>query len=228
MLARRQRRRKFASYLLMAAGLVLFFLGARVVVESRLGQDEAEQEFESSASAKPSPFLFGMKSKAHFSVGDTVAKLTIPRLGAEFYVVEGDGERELRLGPGHVAGTPMPGQGGNCIIAGHRDTHFRVLKDIRKGDDIVLQTGSGEFTYRVQSTEIVMPSNRASLKPSQDSRLHLVTCYPFHYLGSAPKRFIVEAELLQTGDRIDTTSYHSPASHQRASNASPHLIDQLP
>jgi sortase A len=123
--------------------------------------------------------------------------LVIPRLHTELYVVEGDGASQLRRGPGHVAGTVMPGQDGNCIIAGHRDTHFRVLKDIRKGDEIVLQTRAGRYTYLVKATQVVSPSNTASLKPTHDAELHLITCYPFYYLGSAPKRFVVQAELLE-------------------------------
>ncbi len=89
----------------------------------------------------------------------------------------------------------MPGEDGNCLIAGHRDTHFRVLKDIRKGDEILLQTRTGEYRYRVETTQIVSPKNTASLRPTSDAQLHLITCYPFYYVGSAPKRFIVEAQL---------------------------------
>ena len=73
--------------------------------------------------------------------GSAIAKLSIPRLDTQLFVVEGDDDAELRRGPGHLAGTAMPGTDGNCVIAGHRDTHFRVLKDIRKGDLIVLDTG---------------------------------------------------------------------------------------
>jgi len=177
--------------------LVLLFLGARDVLESQAGQTEAQREFDNIESAKPSPFLHGpsVKARPMPHLGDAVAKLIIPRLGAELYVVEGDGTGELRLGPGHMAGTPMPGQSGNCVIAGHRDTHFRVLRNIRKGDAIVLQTGAGQFTYRVSGTQVVLPSNTASLRPTRDAELHLITCYPFYYLGSAPKRFVVQARL---------------------------------
>jgi sortase A len=69
------------------------------------------------------------------------------------------------------------------------------LKDIRKGDVIILQTGGGLYTYRVSGTQVVMPSNTTSLKPTADAELHLITCYPFYYLGAAPKRFIVRAKL---------------------------------
>lgn len=203
---RARRTRQVISYLLMAGGALLLYWGGREVVESRLGQNEAKREFEkrralASRNLRPSPFG-GPRRKRRSApyipparLGDTVARLEIPRLGADLYVVEGDGARQLRLGPGHIAGTPMPGQDGNCIIAGHRDTHFRVLKDIRDGDEIVLQTAQGEFTYRVEATKVVSPRDTQSLRPTRDAELHLVTCYPFYYLGSAPKRFIVKAEL---------------------------------
>jgi sortase A len=197
MLASRRRRRKFVSYVSISAGMVLLFLGGRDVIESRLGQTEAQRAFEKIDVVRPSPFgrREGKPSLPSVPLGQTFAKLMIPRLHAELYVVEGDGASQLRRGPGHVAGTVMPGQDGNCIIAGHRDTHFRLLKDIRKGDEIVVQTHAGQYTYRVSDTEVVSPSNTASLEPTRDAELHLITCFPFYYLGSAPKRFIVQAQL---------------------------------
>jgi len=127
--------------------------------------------------------------------GDELAKLLIPRLGTELYVVEGDQTDELRRGPGHLRGTAMPGAPGNCVIAGHRDTHFRVLQDIRRGDDIILETAGGRYLYRVKDIRVVSPYNTGPLQPTQGAVLNLITCYPFSYLGSAPKRFVVEAQL---------------------------------
>jgi sortase A len=222
MTANGRRRRRFVSYALIAGGVALLFLGARDLVESRAGQAEAQREFDSIESAKPSPFPSGSRvgTQPIPQLGDAVAKLIIPRLNTELYVVEGDGAGELRRGPGHMAGTPMPGQDGNCIIAGHRDTHFRVLKDIRRGDAIVLQTGAGQYTYRVSATQVVLPSNTASLRPTSDAELHLITCYPFYYLGSAPERFVVQAKL-QDDSRPG-------AAQARRLMASPHLAMTSP
>jgi sortase A len=124
-----------------------------------------------------------------------VAKLLIPRLGTSLYVVEGTDDRDLKRGPGHLTGSVMPGADGNCVIAGHRDTHFSVLKNIQKGDQIVLERAGKTFRYRVDGLQIVTPDNTESLQPTKDAVLHLITCYPFHYIGAAPKRFIVHAEL---------------------------------
>jgi sortase A len=192
----RARIQTLLSFLLIAAGAALLFVGARDYFGARLGQSEAARDFE-----RPIPDAVETRaavepaSARHVVIGDTLAKLKIPRLGAELYVVEGDGARELRRGPGHLAGSALPGGDGNCIIAGHRDTHFRVLKDIREGDDIVLETQSGQYLYRVKRTHIVAPEDTASLRPTAMPELNLITCYPFYYVGSAPKRFIVEAQL---------------------------------
>src|ERR1700678_1816492 len=226
MTARRRQRRRFVSYSLIAGGLALLSLGARDLLESQAGQAEAQREFDNIESAKPSPFpaRSGVNTQPmpHPAppLGDAVAKLIIPRLNTELYVVEGDGAAELRRGPGHMSGTPMPGQDGNCIIAGHRDTHFRVLKDIRKGDAIVLETGAGEFTYRVSDTQVVSPSNTASLRPTHDPELHLITCYPFYYLGSAPQRFVVQAKL-EEDSQADAAQPQRSAAERRVAKRLP-------
>jgi sortase A len=121
--------------------------------------------------------------------------LYIPRLKRALYVVEGDDDAELRLGPGHVPGTATPGTTGNAVIAGHRDTHFRALGQLRRGDEVIVQTHEGKFAYRVTGTSIVLPSDVSSLQPGKTPMLHLVTCYPFYWAGPAPKRFVVEARL---------------------------------
>lgn len=129
--------------------------------------------------------------------GDSFARLSIPRLHTVLYVIEGTSHSALRRGPGHLEGTAFPGDAGNCVIAGHRDTHFRALKDIRKGDEIHLDTTHGQYRYRVSQMSIVTPSNTESLNPTATPVLNLVTCYPFWYVGSAPKRFVVRADLVQ-------------------------------
>ncbi len=100
-------------------------------------------------------------------------------------VMEGDADRILRLGAGHVPGTPM-------AIAGHRDTFFRPLKDIQVSDTILFTTPDGTEKYHVVSTKIVEPNDTSVLDESSNE-LTLVTCYPFYYVGPAPKRFIVQA-----------------------------------
>ena len=101
-------------------------------------------------------------------------------------VMEGDQSHTLRLGAGHIPGTPM-------AIAGHRDTFFRPLKDIKVADKIRVTTPENITEYRVVSTKIVGPDDTWVLEDKSEDKLTLITCYPFYYVGPAPKRFIVEA-----------------------------------
>uniref|UniRef100_Q01VI9 Sortase family protein n=1 Tax=Solibacter usitatus (strain Ellin6076) TaxID=234267 RepID=Q01VI9_SOLUE len=181
--------KNLVSCLLLACGTALVFLGMRVLFESYFGQTAGARDFAPAPQTQPVSLPLAPRR------GDTVAKLSIPRLGARFYVFEGDDDAELRRGPGHLADSAMPGPRGNCVIAGHRDTHFRVLKDIRKDDDILVQTDTGQYLYRVNSTQIVSPSDTRALKPTRAPVLNLITCYPFFFVGSAPKRFVVQARL---------------------------------
>jgi sortase A len=99
----------------------------------------------------------------------------------------------LRRAVGHFPGTALPGQQGNVAIAGHRDTFFRALRNICKENEITLTTLNGSYRYRVDSTKVVEPENTEVLDDSDDAILTLATCYPFDFMGSAPKRFVVRA-----------------------------------
>lgn len=122
-----------------------------------------------------------------------IGRLEIPRLKLAVMVREGADEGTLRRAVGHIPGTALPGNIGNVGLAGHRDTFFRALRSIRKDDTIELETTAGTYRYVVNSTRIVTPRDVSVLKASGGETLTLVTCYPFYYVGSAPKRFIVHA-----------------------------------
>jgi len=131
--------------------------------------------------------------KSKVKPGDVLGRIDIPRLGMSIAVLQGTTWRMLRLGAGHIESTPLPGEPGNVAIAGHRDTFFRGLKDIRTNDEIQLQTATGLFRYQVDWVKVVAPDDIGVLAPSPESALTLVTCYPFYFLGSAPRRFVVRA-----------------------------------
>ena len=140
---------------------------------------------------------------------DLVGRLAIPRLRVSAIVREGVGRDTLGLAVGHIPGTALPGQMGNVGVAGHRDTLFRGLRDIRANDLIQFETLAGRYVYQVGSTQIVKPQNVSVLKPGQYSELTLVTCYPFNYIGSAPDRFIVKAR--QVSEIENGISRQNPA-----------------
>jgi sortase A len=122
-----------------------------------------------------------------------IGRLEIPRLLLSVVVVEGTDNSTLRRAAGHIPGTARPGEAGNVALAGHRDTFFRPLKDLKINDEIQFSTPQGNFKYEVASLSIVDPGNVGVLASSGENVLTLVTCYPFYFVGPAPKRWIVRA-----------------------------------
>lgn len=127
------------------------------------------------------------------ALGSAIGRIEISRIGVDAIVVEGTNGRALRRAVGHIAGTPLPGGSGNVAIAGHRDTFFRPLRNVQMNDEILLTTPGGLYRYRVDSMQIVAADDAEALSDSGEATLTLVTCYPFYFVGPAPKRFIVHA-----------------------------------
>lgn len=132
---------------------------------------------------------FGIDGLAESPLG----RIEISSIGLTAMIMEGVGGETLRHAVGHIPDTPLPGQPGNVALAGHRDTFFRGLRNIHEGDEITLTTLQGLFRYRVDRTQVVGPGNTQPLGQTTDNLLTLVTCYPFYFVGPAPKRFIVRA-----------------------------------
>ena len=138
--------------------------------------------------------------------GTVIGRLDAPAIGLSTPVLEGSDDATLAHGSGHIEDTPfpwvLPGQGaesaaaGNVGIAGHRDTSFRALRRIKVGDELVLTTADQVYRYAIRRTLIVNPEDVYVLDPTSDPTLTLVTCYPFNYVGHAPRRFIVQAALI--------------------------------
>ena len=125
-----------------------------------------------------------------------VGRLEIPSLDLAVMVLEGTDEATLNRAVGLIKGTARPGELGNVGIAGHRDGWFRALRKVLPGDEIVLRTLEGRYRYRIEEIEIVEPSDTSVLDSTDEARLTLVTCYPFYWMGNAPQRYIVKAELV--------------------------------
>ena len=187
-------------YLLLLAGFSA--LGYCVIVAWRANRYQGwaggqlqNSGAEAGASAKPS-FPFGNSSPSPplaVSGPRVVGRVDIPRAHISAMIAEGVTARSLSVAVGHVPGTALPGQSGNTVLAAHRDTFFRRLGELQRGDAIRITGVSGEYTYHVSFTAIVNPSETWVLLPASGETLTLVTCYPFHFVGAAPKRFVVRA-----------------------------------
>jgi len=160
---------------------------AKRSLESRIVENQLQVEKEHNV-VQPAPAV-----QPAVKEGDVLGRMDIPRLGVSVAVLQGTKSRMLRLGAGHIEGTPLPGESGNIGIAGHRDTFFRELKDVRENDEIDLQTATGRFRYEVDWVKVVAPDDNGVLASSTESSLTLVTCYPFYLVGPAPKRLVVRA-----------------------------------
>lgn len=123
-----------------------------------------------------------------------IGRMEIERLGLSTMVSEGTSRATLRRAVGHITGMALPGEGGNVGIAGHRDTFFRPLRNVRMDDVITLTTLEGEFRYRVVFMKVVTPEDVAVLDSTENEVLTLITCYPFYFVGPAPERFVIRAD----------------------------------
>ena len=172
--------------LLFGVGIVLLGYSAFVLVDGRLFRNREARELAKFRPDRP----VNVQPVSDGLIGDIV----IPRLEVSVPVMEGVDDTTLRRAAGHLPGTRLPGEAGNIAIAAHRDTFFRPLRNIRQSDMITLTTRSGAYRYRVVSIKVVNPSDVSVLKSDGREILTLVTCFPFYFIGAAPKRFIVRAE----------------------------------
>jgi sortase A len=204
------RRAHFARWLRRLEVALLVFavaaLGWVVREQVAASRDQADwaQELESqlaaAEAAPPSATTALRPARAHVRPDGVIGRIEIPRLRLSAMTREGADAATLRRAVGHVPSTALPGEDGNAAFAGHRDTFFRKLRGVRKGDEIVFTSASGRHRYVVSELRVVNPRDVSVLEPTPDPVLTLVTCYPFNYIGSAPERFIVRAELRGTPD----------------------------
>ncbi len=193
--ARAHRLVRWGRRLLFLTGIVAMGYVGTTLLGARLYQASAKRSLEAQVQALKG--IGASQFRPPVKQGDVLGRIDIPRLGMSFAILQGTNSRILRLGAGHIEGTPLPGKPGNSGIAGHRDTFFRALRNIRQNDEIQLQTATGLLRYEVDWVKVVDPDDVSVLSPSTDSSLTLVTCYPFYFLGPASQRFIVHARQTQ-------------------------------
>jgi sortase A len=179
---------RLASYFFLVLGILALGYAGYVVLDAHAYQayEQAKLENVTPGQAPPPPLV----------VGGVIGEILVPRLHLKAIVVQGDSHTILRRAVGHIPETALPGTPGNVVLAGHRDTFFRPLRNIRLGDAIDLKTPEGDFQYLVESTQVVPASDLEVLNAPSGHILTLITCFPFDYLGPAPNRFIVRAREL--------------------------------
>jgi sortase A len=168
---------------LLALGYVSFVVGGARAFQTSQHRRLARATTEASGATAP---IEGM----------AIGEIRIRRLGLTAVIVEGDSSDILQRAVGHLVETALPGEAGNVVLAAHRDTFFRPLKNIRLGDVIGVATPARDLEYVVISTAVVSPDAVEVLRPTAQRTLTLVTCFPFSYLGPAPNRFVVRAREL--------------------------------
>ena len=173
-----------ACYFFLAFGVLALGYAGFVFADSNAYQALEMKKFE-----QP-----GRLSEPHIlAEGDVIGEIQVPRLGLSVMVVQGDSPASLRHAVGHLPKSALPGEWGNVALAGHRDTYFRPVRDIHLGDEIRFKTLEHNFEYVVESIEVVAPSDIQVLEVFTGHDLTFITCFPFYYVGPAPRRFVVRA-----------------------------------
>ncbi|HZR32338.1 MAG TPA: class D sortase [Terriglobales bacterium] len=183
-------KRSWPILLIMAGTLLLVYVSAqygRMYLEQRRLAARFHEQQQQVAASQGSP--------KKISAEETLTRLYIPAIKLDAVVVEGTSRHQLLLGPGHMKQTPAPGENGNSVITAHRDTFFRHIYELHKGDVIVVQRDGKEYHYEVMGKRIVQPDDVSVVKASSDAELTLITCYPTYYIGPAPERLVVFSKL---------------------------------
>jgi len=128
--------------------------------------------------------------------GENIGNLLIPKLNAALPIFHGTDEEELARGVGHFEKSVLPGEQDNSVLSGHRDTVFRKLGEVGKGDKLIVETSAGTFTYRIKHVRIVDKDDRTVIVPKPRATLTVSTCYPFDFIGASPERYILVADLI--------------------------------
>ncbi|HET9838560.1 MAG TPA: class D sortase [Candidatus Angelobacter sp.] len=184
--------RRSVSLLLILVGVALLGYVASEYWGMYRSQQQLEAEWERQAAAATTP------GQAVIPPEQMLTRVVVPKIGLDAIVVEGASRKELSEGPGHMKETAMPGQPGNAVITAHRDTFFRHIYELVKGDRIQVRRSGRVFTYEVTGKKIVMPDDISVIRQTPDPQLTLITCYPVYYIGPAPKRLVVFSRLIDS------------------------------
>jgi sortase A len=188
---RRQRIVRWTRQALLGCGVLAISFVGLTLLDAKVYQERAGLTLDMQIHAQER--IDAGPLKPTVKEGDVLGRMNIRKIGVSVVVLQGTSSQTLQNGVGHIEGTALPGEPGNIGIAGHRDTYFRALKDIRANDEIEIQTAAGITRFEVDWIQITVPGDAAIVSTTTESALTLVTCYPFHYIGAAPERFVVHA-----------------------------------
>ena len=184
---------KFIPTALIVLGAVLMLYVASQYGEMYFEQKHLAEQWEQEQQQRAEE---PTSQQAHAPKDDGMIRLVIPKIDLTSFIVEGTNHHSLLLGPGHMTKTAEPGEIGNAVITGHRDTFFRHIHELEKGDQFFVDRGGKRFVYEVTGKRIVDPDDLSVTRPSTDSKITLITCYPTYYIGPAPKRLVVFSKLM--------------------------------
>jgi sortase A len=169
-----------------------FFAGEKI--ESKAVSKVQKNSLANANSPQKEKPLYAERPK----IGEEIGYLYIPKLKSELPIFHGTNEDELEKGVGHFKDSVLPGEKDNSVLSGHRDTVFRSLGKVGKGDVLQVTTSAGTFTYKIIKVRIVDKDDRTVIVPKPRAVLTVSTCYPFDYIGAAPERYILEAYLVSS------------------------------
>ena len=190
-------------FLLFIFGVALISIGSYNYLKSAfyLSGLFLQSEYKPAVQVKPS---LGEDKIIFPTYGDKFADLIIDKASINIPVFHGDSEEELLKGAGHYNGSKYPGEGSNVVLAGHRNSVFKGLKNVSKGDTIILNTNYGQYVYRISEIKIVKGNDNSIVQPMSSEKLTLYTCYPFDYIGNAPNRYVVISDLIEGKNLTDS------------------------
>jgi sortase A len=197
-------KRYWPSFLILAGVALLIYVTSQYATmyaaQRRLAQQWQQQNLQ--LPAQPAGLV------------TTLTRLSIPAIKLDAVVVEGVNRRDLLMGPGHLPDTPEPGQPGNSVISAHRDTFFRHIHELKQGDYVLVQRAGRQFRYQVTGKRILQPDDVWVTKPTPDTELTLLTCYPTYYIGPAPERLAVFSRLVGASRSEQSAAQAKPVAEE--------------
>lgn len=180
----------------LALGLALIGYVGSQYWEMYHSQKQLQAKWEKQAVAATTP------GQPKLSTEEMLTRVSIPKINLDAIVVEGATSKQLTKGPAHMTETAFPGATSNAVITGHRDTFFRHIYELQKGDAIFVRRNGESFKYEVTGKKVVKPEDVSVLKQTSDAQLTLITCYPTYYIGPAPERLVVFSKLVDHGTEM--------------------------